>query len=427
MKIRLLGCCSLGLILTWVGALHADGVVRDSIGAISSGRGGANIGYADNGASLHSNPASMTNIRGKGLWEIGVDTLFTDLDYRDPQNTGARAEFEPLGIPMLSVMQKSDDGRWAAGFGVFVPAGFTARWDLNNPPPFPGSSTYKSIGGLIKILPGIAYQVDDRLSIGATVGAAISHAELEGPFVLQTGMLAGVPTRLDLQATGVTPTWSVGLQYLLSERTTLGVVYTSEDRFRLDGSARADVFGLAPIPLQSSFDAEVDLVWPRSLGVGIQHIVAPRHRVGADVIWYDWSSAFDQLDLKLSNPSNPMFAALGPRIQDTFPLDWEDSISVRAGYEYFCTPCDIFRLGYVFNSDTIPNSTLTPYIPAILDHTISTGYSRLWRDYAFNIAYQYAFGSDRHVGDSAIIGGDFDNSYFKSQAHWLFLSIARQW
>ena len=68
MKIRLLGCCSLGLILTWVGALHADGVVRDSIGAISSGRGGANIGYADNGAILNSNPAAMTNIRGSGLW-----------------------------------------------------------------------------------------------------------------------------------------------------------------------------------------------------------------------------------------------------------------------------------------------------------------------------------------------------------------------
>ena len=40
---------------------------------------------------------------------IGVDTLFTDLDHRDPQNSGASAEFEPLGIPMLSVMQKSAD------------------------------------------------------------------------------------------------------------------------------------------------------------------------------------------------------------------------------------------------------------------------------------------------------------------------------
>ena len=385
MKLRLLGCCCLALAVVAVDSLRADGVVRDSVGPISSGRGGANIGYADNGAVLMSNPAGMMNLPSRGWFEIGVDGLITDLEYRDPQNS-ADAEFEPFGIPMISFMQKSPDSRWAAGVGVFVPAGFGARWDLNNQPPIPGSSTYKSIGGLVKILPGVAYQATDRLSIGATLGAAVSHAELEGPFVLQTGPLAGVPTRLDLQATGVTPTWSVGMQYLLSERTTLGAVYTSEDRFRLDGSARATVFGLAPIPLQSSFDAEVDLVWPQSVGVGLQHLLAPRHRVGVDVIWYDWSHAFDRLDLKLSDPTNPLFAMFGPRVQDSFPLDWEDSMSVRTGYEYLANSGDIFRLGYVFNRDTIPNSTLTPYIPAILDHTVTTGYSHRHCDYWFNIA-----------------------------------------
>lgn len=426
MKIRLAGIWCLGLLLTPVSPAWADGVIRDSVGAIPAGRGGANIGYADNGAVLLNNPAGMVNFRGNGWFEIGADGLFTSLDYADPQNS-ADAEFEPFGIPMVSYIQKSDDERWAAGVGVFVPAGFGARWHLNNPPPFPGSSTYKSVGGLIKIIPGLAYRVTDRLSVGATLGVAVSHAELEGPFVLQTGPLAGVPTRLDLQATGAAPTWSVGTQYLLSDRTVVGAVYTSEDRFRLDGSARADVFGLAPVPVASAFDAEVDLVWPQSVGVGFQHELSRRHRIGADVIWYDWSHAFDQLDLKLTNPTNPMFAMLGPRIQDRFPLEWEDSITVRTGYEYHWTPCDILRTGYVFNSDTIPNQTLTPYIPAILDHTVSTGYTRIWRDYWFNIAYQFSWGSDRHVTQSAILGGDFDNSYFKSQAHWLFLSVARQW
>lgn len=426
MKTRLLGICLLGLLLSPGGLLRADGVIRDSVGPIPGGRGGANIGYADNGAVLLSNPAGMTNLRGNGWFEIGVDGLVTDLEHADQQSSSDN-EAWAFGIPMLSVMQKSDDERWAAGIGVFVPAGFGAQWDLNAPPFFGDSATYKSVGGLIKIIPGVAYQVTDRLSVGATLGVAVSHAELEGPFVLQTGPLAGVPTRLDLQATGAAPTWSVGTQYKLTDRTVIGAVYTSEDRFRMEGSARADVFGLAPVPVPSSFDAEVDLVWPQSVGVGVQHQINDRHRVGVDVIWFDWSHAFDQLDLKLSNPTNPMFRMLGPRIQDSFPLDWEDSITVRTGYEYHWTRQDILRTGYVFNSDTVPNATLTPYIPAILDHTVSAGYSRIWRDYWFNVAYNYAWGSDRHVGDSAIVGGDFDNTYFKSQAHWLYFSIARQW
>ncbi|HEX6985136.1 MAG TPA: outer membrane protein transport protein, partial [Planctomycetaceae bacterium] len=199
-----------------------------------------------------------------------------------------------------------------------------------------------------------------------------------------------------------------------------------EDRFTLEGDVTATVFGLAPVPVTSDFDAEVDLVWPQSVGVGIKHELSDRHRVGADVIWYDWSHAFDRLDMRLTNPSHPAFQALAPTISDSFPLEWEDSVSVRTGYEFLYTPKDIFRLGYVFNSDTVPNRTLTPYIPAILDHTVSTGYTRLWRDFRFNWAYQYAFGSDRHVSDSGIVGGDFDSSRFDSDAHWVYFSVARE-
>lgn len=294
--------------------------------------------------------------------------------------------------------------------------------------PFPGGAQhdYRSLGGLIKFLPGAAFQVTDDLSIGATLGLAVSHAELEGPFFLQSGAFAGAPTVLDLEATGAAPTWSLGMQYQLTDRTTVGAVYSSEDRFTLDGDVTATVMGLAPVPITSDFDAEVDLVWPQSVGVGIQHILSDRHRVGADVVWYDWSHAFDRMELRLTNPSHPAFQMLAPTLSDSFPLDWEDGISVRTGYEFLYTSCDIFRLGYIYNSNTVPNRTLTPYIPALLDHTVSTGYTRIWDDVRFNCAYQYAFGAEREVGTSQIIGGDFDGSRVDSDAHWLFFSVLRE-
>jgi long-subunit fatty acid transport protein len=80
-------------------------------------------------------------------------------------------------------------------------------------------------------------KVTDQLSVGATLGLAISRVELNTPFYAQTGVLSalGALPVLDLAAKGFTPTWSVGAQYQLSDRTMLGLVYSSEDRFRLKG------------------------------------------------------------------------------------------------------------------------------------------------------------------------------------------------
>jgi long-subunit fatty acid transport protein len=253
---------------------------------------------------------------------------------------------------------------------------------------------------------------------------AVSHVELEGPFFLQTGVLSGAPTLMDLQATGAAPTWSIGLQYQLSDQTTIGLAYQDETRFRLDGSLDADVFGLGPGAVSSDFDADVDLVWPRSLGLGVAHWLGERHRFSTDVLWFDWSHAFNHVDLKLTDSSNPLFPALlGPEIRDRFPLDWRDSVSVRIGYEFFLTPCDILRAGYAYNSPTIPESTLTPFIPAILEHSFSAGYGKQWNNTRFDIGYQFAFGPETHVEESSLAGGDFSFSEVKAQAHWIFLGL----
>jgi long-chain fatty acid transport protein len=294
---------------------------------------------------------------------------------------------------------------------------------MNNP--HFGESTYKSLGCLVKVLPGVAYQVNDQLSIGATLGVAFSQAELEGPFYPNSLPLAGVPTKFDLLANGVAPTGSVGLQYKLTPRTTIGACYTEETRFRLDGTVRADVMVAAPPvpPISSNFDAEVDLVWPRSFGVGFRHEVCECRRFSADVIWYDWSHAFDELDIKLTNSSHPAFAAFGPQLRDSLPMDWEDSVSIRLGYEWEPVAANIFRAGYVFHNSPVSDSTLNPYLDGVLTHALSAGYSRQYERYVLNAAYQYSFSPEREIEASQLAGGDFNDSKFSAEAHWMSLSL----
>jgi long-subunit fatty acid transport protein len=251
----------------------------------------------------------------------------------------------------------------------------------------------------------------------------MGHNELEGPFYIQTGPFAGAPTLLDLQATGVGVTGGIGLQYHLTPRTTLGVGYTEQTQFDLDGNAQATV--LTPFgPLDSTFDAEARLVWPRSLGVGVKHELGCCQWIGFDVIWFDWSDAFDQLDLTFSDPSNPIVGALlGSQFRDALPMRWEDTVSIRLGYEQDAWDCLTWRVGYIYHDSPAPSSTLNPYLDGVLLHTFSVGLSYYLPRGAVNASYQFMYGPERDVADSALIGDDFSNSTFSAQAHWINLSL----
>ncbi len=421
MKLRILfGALGLGLALISSTAM-ADGVVRDGLGAISAGRGGTNLGFADAGSMLNDNPAAMVNMSGRTLFEFSADLLWTDLNYTDPQNN-TRERFKTHALPHVAAIKRTEDGMWAFGIGAFAPAGFGAKWDQNTLPVLGGGvSEYRSLGLLAKILPGVAVRVTDRLSVGGTLGVGVSYTELSGPFFLQTGALAGAPADLRLHATGAQLVWSFGMQYQLTDRTTLGATFNSETRTRLEGEASAFLPALAQ---SSEFDSEVHLTWPRSVGVGFKHDFCCHRRIAMDVIWYNWEKAFDHVGLVLSNPSNPALAGVSP-VRDQFPLQWRDSVSVRTGYEFAVRECDVARIGYVYHRNPIPSSTLTSYIPAILEHTFSVGYGTHWRDYRVDFAYQYSFGTTRYVDNSAILGGDFDNSSVAAQTHWALLTLSR--
>jgi long-subunit fatty acid transport protein len=176
--------------------------------------------------------------------------------------------------------------------------------------------------------------------------------------------------------------------------------------------------------LQSNFDSKVHMKWPRSVAVGVKYDLCPHRRLAADLIWYDWAHAFDQINLQFTNPTNPLVPFLTTLpIKDVLPLNWTNSVSLRLGYEVDYTDCDTMRLGYVYHGSPAPDSTLTPFLDGVLEHAFSLGYSRKYERVVLNAAYHYSFGKQRHVDNSAIIGGLFDNTSFNAQAHFAMLSL----
>jgi long-chain fatty acid transport protein len=402
----------------------ADGVIRDGLGARSCGRGATNLAFADNGVILLDNPAGMVNVEGCGLCELGFDVLFADLSYTDPDQVGyVIAESHPLPTAEGALIRKSSDGTWAYGLGIYAPAGFSSDYELQGPYPLVGTRRYRAFGALGRILPAAAFHLSDRLSLGATLGVAVSYVEMEGPYFFQApGPIQGVPTVLDLRSTGAAPSWSVGAQYQLTPATTLGLAYQGATELKMGGRARVE----APVVGESGFDAHLDLTWPRWLGLGIRHELCPHRVVAADVIWYDWSSAFDQLRLGLTSPSNPLVAMVaGPSLQEEFPLHWRDSVSVRVGYEQHWPAGRVMRLGYVYHRNPIPNEMLTPFIQTTLEHTFSIGYGWSAGCWEVDLAYQYSFSPEISVGTSSLLGGDFSSSRHHTQVHVALISLIR--
>lgn len=399
-------------------SLYADGLFLNGVSPRSIGRGGTNIANSDNGAVLFDNPAAMTNIKGRGLSEFGVDVLITDFEYQDPDTQRTASSSIGTPLPQFAMIRKSEDGHWAYGLGVFTPAGFSESYAMNGPAMLPGPRTYDSFGSLTKILPGLAWAPNDRLSIGATLGVGISHVEFESPYILQNPSLQGTPTLLDLQGTGAALIWSAGLQYHLTENTTLGLAYQSESDFKLDGPANVEI----PFFGSSRYDADIRITWPRSLGFGVKHQLTPRGTFSADLIWFDWSSSFDSLGISLNGPETMGF----PPVTESLALDWRDTLSVRLGHEIDLGYGQTLRFGYVYHRNPIPTSTLTPLIQAITEHGLSTGYGFSWKGVDIDLAYMLTIGEDVRVNDSQFLGGDFNNARHGAVTHAISIGAIKR-
>ncbi|MCK4486689.1 MAG: outer membrane protein transport protein [Desulfobacterales bacterium] len=407
----------------------ANGVLRDSMGPVSGGRGGTNIAHIDNGILIHDNPSALTELNGKRV-EADFDFLALSMNYRDPQNDEDGEDILCF-MPSLSYAQELAQGRFGVGFGVYHPAGFSTDYDLVHP--IYGEQKYASDACLTKILFGFGWKITDGMSLGIAAGPAYSKVKLEEPYTFQTGPLQGATALIDVEGDAWALAWNIGAQWRISSDTTLGVAYHYQDKFEMRGNCDLDVTGsplaaLVPDPTAHYSKAEFDFTWPQSLGVGMTHRLKDGHRISADVKWIDWSSAFDELTFKLSSGDNAGYDGLAQTSspKDTVPLDWKDSYSFRLGYEYLLTMADTLhtlRFGYLYNRNPVPDSTLVPVIPGILEHVVSVGYGRNWKNWTFDVAYAYSFGSRQSVGTSKIIGGDYDDSSVDIDGHLLRFGI----
>jgi len=422
-RLTLLFCCALLAATLTTTSAFANGILRDSLGAISSGRGGANLSHEDNLSIIHDNPAGLGFMEENFRFELGADLLFTDVNYGD--QIDADTSDDHAVLPKAAVSYKLPTLPLTVGLGVFLPGGYSASYKMDHT--IFGSSRYRSEGMLLKVLPSIAWKINDYVSIGGSLGFGYSRAQFRLPYTFQTGALGGQSAKIDADTDAFGITGNFGVQVRPTDRLSFGLVYISETNTRQNGDFDVDLSGSPLSALfvdpTASYDLEYTLRWPRSVGAGSSYRF-DFGRASFDFVWVNWANAFDDFNLNLSNGSNPEFdAVVGARPNETLPLDWRDAYSLRFGYEHYFPWGTTVRGGYIYNMNPIPSSTLTPLIPGVLEHSLAFGVGHDFGAFEIDVAYQYAWGED-DVDNSRVVGGDFDNSDIEAQAHWAFFLLS---
>jgi long-chain fatty acid transport protein len=248
----------------------------------------------------------------------------------------------------------------------------------------------------LNLNPSIAWQVTDKLSIGAGANAMYMKAKLSQAIDFGTILVAAGDTpqrddgKVDLDADDWGFGYNVGLLYQFSDATRLGLSYRSQVKQHLKGdadfsvpaTAQSILAGLGSGAFQNS-GASADVTLPDMASMSLFHRLSPMLAVMADISWTHWST-LDELRIKFDNPEQP---------ESITTLKWEDAWRFGLGATYTPVPVWDIRIGAMYDQTPIPDAEhRTPRLPDQdrLWTTIGTSY-RFTDALSADLAYAHLF------------------------------------
>jgi long-chain fatty acid transport protein len=449
-----------------IGSAYASGFALIEMNA--NGQGNAYAGAAahtPNASTVYFNPAGMMNLEGE---QLSIASHYIDPS-SDFDNQGSKLATTPLlgADSGAAIVGDEDDGGQSAfvpnlywvkplddktsfGLGVNSPFGLKTEYDDD------WVGRYHAILSDLKTVnfnPSIGYRVSDKVSIGGGINVMLADVDLSsavdfGSICAFLENAQGVAPAAACNSPGdpnfdglgeleadnydeIALGFNVGLTYLVSDMTTVGVAYRSEVDIDVDGDA--DFSTADGIPGQTVQAIVIDggglfedtglgakVTLPASLAVSVAHRIDKITWL-ADVTWTGWSS-FDELRIEYDNPAQP----------DTVTTeDWDDTMRYSIGFDYQATDKLILRAGLALDETPIPSrERRTPRIPGNDREWVSLGLTYVASNtFSFDVGYSHLFIDDTKIDntlESAVptvnstLTGEYeaDVDIFSAQLNW---------
>lgn len=338
----------------------------------------------DNAAILARNPAGSAlfdtiSISG-GLTYVNPEidvagdiTYFTPLGAVTFENQRAN-DYAPEALIPNGYLAMPIDDCWSFGLALYSTYGletdFDSDWLATN-------ISDKARLLTVNIAPSVAYNFNDRFSIGLAVNFIYADA------TLKTNVPSNFPLDPTLSEASILDydnaddwdvSWSIGALWNITDRTRFGISYHAELEPDLDGDVNSDILPTALIPTLPLFDdakGDVTLDLPDTVELGLYHRFNDNWGLALGALWADWDD-FQRLEAFIP-AGGPPFDPLLFR-EENFESGWRYSI---AG-EYY--PCEevTWRIGYAYD-ESAARDGLNPDAVAETQEVLGFALPVTWR------------------------------------------------
>lgn len=362
-------------------------------GGRATGQVGAFVARADDPSALSYNPAGVAHLGGfQMLGAIDFSNATDDYSSGSGEHR-ANHTIQFPGALYLTYHFPGGESPWAVGLGVDAPYWYSVDW---NTALFPGRFlTREAKLRLWEVHPVVAYEIDDRWSVGGGVRYLFGKLGLgqnfAGSLPAVPGIRPEVPFEVEFTADASVDAFSfdVGLQY----STNLwgwGLVYRhgaeleSNDAYRVEVR---DITNPALTPqVESSlgvFEARQSFELPWELATGFWIAPYPELRIELDLALAGWGSSETRIvDPRRQGP------VLGDVVQ-TRSRRWDETLSVRLGIEGDLTSRWTVFGGAALEPSPVPDGNVEPGFPQGDATVYAAGFSYNLSWISFDVGYSY--------------------------------------
>lgn len=313
MKKNILGC-AVAVALCQASAASAGGLWLNTLGDFSGGRAGAGAAAGlDDAATILHNPASATRIKGQQLYVSG-GALIPDVEFKTRysnerlgyKNGGDAGVVAPLGNGAYVWDLGSE--KWSGGIYFTGLAGAGLEYDKD----WVGRHQATDVELLVAaVAPTIAYQLTDKLSVGASAQYWYANLDLKLKVPREDPDAPEPTASVNGDDTGFG--YTLGAMYELTDRTRFGISYQSELKPEFDGDLKVRGADADEVDVASN----TKLNMAEFVRFGMHHDMNEQWAVELTLGWDNWSQLGDVL-LSTENRS----AAVPAKWTDTYHYAW---------------------------------------------------------------------------------------------------------
>lgn len=334
--------CSFATAMLSAGAASAGGLWLNEFGDFAGGRAAAGAAAgADDAMTIAYNPASISRLEGNQVFASAGAVLANmnfDVKYSNPRNgyeDGGNAGETGLFSSAAYVPDFGSE-QWSAGIALVALSGASFDFHDNWAGRYQATKVDLTV---MALSPTVAYQVTEKLSLGASVQAIYSNLNLHFAIPhLNTADGDGSINGDDLD-----PAFTLGALYELSERTRFGWFYQSEVKPKFDGDLKTS--GPAP-----DLATNTELVLAEYARFSVHQDMDERWAVEFTVGWDNWSALSE------------VFISTEQR-NAGLKSDWHDTYHVAWGTHYKLDEYWTLTGGVAYDTNPVSSQNRSAQLP----------------------------------------------------------------